>query len=244
MSSLRHVTSFIILVVILVALVLPVLAIQYNVGVTSGQYVKYGNFVGSGPGYEAFNDYGFLNLQVISVSGNAVTLLSTGQFKNETALPGNGTTDVWNIETGTDNGTPSTQGPIIAANLNQGDAIPPSNTYSVNQTTDQTYLGITRSVDILNVTVSTPDYNSTLNYVYDKLSGMLLESTSTTTTQAQPLPITSTYSYSVVETNIFGSTSPSPTVPEFGTQMTTFIVVSTILIMSILIVFKRKGFYA
>ena len=91
MSSLKHViSSFIIAVVILVALVLPVLTIQYNVGVTSGQYVKYGNFVGSGPGYEAFNDYGFINLQVVSVSGNAVTLLSTGQFKNGTALPGNG----------------------------------------------------------------------------------------------------------------------------------------------------------
>lgn len=243
MSSLRHVISFIIAVVILIALVLPVLAIQYNVGVTSGQYVKYGNFAGSGPGYEAFNDYGFLNLQVISVSGNAVTLLSTGQFKNGTALPGNGTSDVWNIETGTDNGTPSTQGPIIAVNLNQGDAIPPSNTYSVNRTTDQTYLGTTRSVNILNVTVSTPDYNSTLNYVYDKLSGMLLESTSTTTTQAQPQPITSTYTYSVVETNIFGSTSPSPTVPEFSTTTIALVIlVMTVLTVSSIFILRKNRY--
>ncbi len=216
MSSLKHVLSFGIAGIILVALVLPVFAIQYNPGVSSGQYVKYGNFAGSGPGYEAFNDYGFLNLQVVSVSGNSVTLLSTGQFKNGTALPGNGTKDVWNVETGTDNGTPSTQGPIIAANLNQGDAIPPPNTYSVNQTADRTYLGTSRSVNILNVVVFTPDYNSTLSYVYDKLSGMLLESTSTTTTQASPQPITSTYSYSVIETNIFGSTSPSPTIPNLA----------------------------
>jgi hypothetical protein len=243
LSSLKHVISFIITVVILVALVLPVLAIQYNVGVTSGQYVKYGNFVGSGPGYEAFNDYGFLNLQVVSVSSDAVTLLSTGQFKNGTALPGNGTTDVWNIETGTDNGTPSTQGPIIAANLNQGDAIPPPNTYAVNQTADRTYLGTTRSVNILNVTVSTPDYNSTLNYVYDKLSGMLLESTSTTTTQAQPQPITSTYSYSIVETNIFGSTIPSPTVPEFSPQILALIatIISIIIISAVVLQRRTKG---
>jgi hypothetical protein len=239
--SLKHVISFIITVVILVALVLPVLAIQYNVGVTSGQYVKYGNFVGSGPGYEAFNDYGFLNLQVVSVSGNTVTLLSTGQFKNGTALPGNGTIDVWNIETGTDNETPSTQGPIIAANLNQGDAIPPPNTYSVNQTADLTFLGTTRSVNILNVTVSTPDYNSTLNYVYDKISGMLLESTSTTSTQAQPQLITSTFSYSIVETNIFGSTTPSPTIPEFSTgSITLAIFVVTILTVSFILVLRRK----
>ena len=94
MSSLKHVLSFAIAGVILVALVLPVFAIQYSPGVTAGQYVKYGDFAGSGPGYEVFNDYGFLNLQVVSVSGSSVTLLSTGQFKNGTALPGNDTTDV------------------------------------------------------------------------------------------------------------------------------------------------------
>jgi hypothetical protein len=228
---------------VLLALALPVFAIQYSPGVTAGQYVKYGNFAGSGPGYEAFNDYSFLNLQVVSVSGNAVTLLSTGQFKNGTALPGNGTTDVWNIETGTDNGPPSTQGPIIAANLNQGDAIPPPNTYSVNQTADRTYLGTTRSVNILNVVVSTPDYNSTLNYVYDKLSGMLFESTSTTTTQAQPQPITSTYSYSIIETNIFGSTTPSPTVPEFNPQILALIatIISIIIISAVVLQRRTEG---
>jgi hypothetical protein len=241
LKILKHVLSFAIAGVILVALVLPVFAIQYSPGVTSGQYVKYGNFAGSGPGYEAFNDYGYLNLQVESVSANSVTLLSTGQFKNGTALPGNGTTDVWNIETGTDNGTPSTQGPIIAANLNQGVAIPPPNTYSVNQTEDRTYLSTTRSVNILNVTVSTPDYNSTLNYVYDKLSGMLLESMATTTTQASPQPITSTYSYSIVETNIFSSTSPSPTVPEFNSPILAFLAVAVSIIMiSAIVIFQKR----
>ena len=152
-----------------------------------------------------------------------------------------GTTDVWNVETGTDNGTPSTQGPIIATNLNQGDAIPPPNTYSVNQTADRTYLSTTRSVNILNVTVSTPDYNSTLNYVYDKISGMLLESTSTTTTQAQPQPITSTYSYSIIETNVFGSTSPSPTVPEFSTTILALaILVITILTVASIFILKKN----
>jgi hypothetical protein len=240
LSNFKFILSLVLATVILVALVLPVFAIQYSLGVTSGQYVKYGNFAGSGPGYEAFNDYGFLNLQVVSVSGNAVTLLSTGQFKNGTALPGNNTVDIWNIETGTDNGTPSTQGPIIAANLNQGDAIPPPNTYSVNQTVDGTYLGATRSVNILNVTISTSDYNSTLNYVYDKASGMLLESSSTTVTQAQPQPITSTYSYSITATNIFSSTSPSPTVPEFSTQITAVTIALIAVITTGLIIMRRK----
>jgi hypothetical protein len=76
--------------VFLSALLLPVLAVSYNPGVTEGQYVKYGNFSGNGQGFEAFNDYGFLQLQVTSVSSKQVTLSSTGQFKNGTALPGNG----------------------------------------------------------------------------------------------------------------------------------------------------------
>lgn len=171
MSSYKFTIPVVVATIILLALAVPAFAIQYTPGVTAGQYVKYGNFSGSGPGNDVFNDYGFLNYQVVSVSGNTVTLLSTGQYKNGAALPGNNTVDVWNIETGTDNGTPSTQGPIIAANLNLGDPIPPPNTYSVNQTVSGTYLGVSRTVNVLNVTVSTPDYNSTLNYVYDKLSG-------------------------------------------------------------------------
>ena len=240
MSSYKFTIPVVVATIILLALAVPAFAIQYTPGVTAGQYVKYGNFSGSGPGNDVFNDYGFLNYQVVSVSGNTVTLLSTGQYKNGAALPGNNTVDVWNIETGTDNGTPSTQGPIIAANLNLGDPIPPPNTYSVNQTVSGTYLGVSRTVNVLNVTVSTPDYNSTLNYVYDKLSGMLLESTSTTTTQAQPQPITSTISYSVIGTNIFGSTSPSPTIPEFSTQITAVTVALITVLVTSLIILRRK----
>jgi hypothetical protein len=199
---------------ILLALALPVFAIGYSPGVAVGQYVKYGNFSGSGEGFEGFNDYGFLQLQVISVSGKDVTLLSTGQYKNGTALPGNGTTMVWNIEAGTEDGSPATQGPIIAANLNQGDAIPPLGTYSINQTVSRTYLGTSRTVSILDVQIKTSDYNSTLTYVYDKLSGMILESSTQTTTQSQPTPVSSSYSYSIIGTNIFG---PNASVPEFST---------------------------
>jgi hypothetical protein len=244
LSSLKYSISLIMAVAILLAFALPVFAIQYNPGVTSGQYVKYGNFVGSGIGYESFNDYGSLTLEVVSVSGSSVTLLSTGQYKNGTALPGNGTTDIWDLASGTKNGVPWIQGYIIAANLNQGDAIPPPHTYSLNQTVDRTYLGTTRSVNILNVTVSTSDYNTTQYYVYDKLSGMLLESTSTMTTQASPQPITSTYSYSIIGTNIFGSTNPSPSVPEFSLQITAVTIALMAVITAGLIIIRRKSLHS
>jgi hypothetical protein len=221
------------------ALALPVFAIGYSSGVTAGQYVKYGNFSGSGEGFEGFNDYGFLQLQIISVSDKDVTLLSTGQYKNGTALPGNDTTMVWNIEVGTEDGSPATQGPIIATNLNQGDAIPPLGTYSINQTESRTYLGTSRTVNILNVQIKTSDYNSTLTYVYDKLSGMILESSTQTITQSQPTPVSSNYSYSIIGTNIFG---PNASVPEFSTLIIEVVCIIALMgaVAALILVRKRK----
>jgi len=220
-------------ILILKAFTLPVFAIEYNSGVVKGQYVKYGNFVGTGPGVESFNDYDWLKLEVTSVSGKEITLLSTGQFKNGVAIPGNGTTEVWNVETGTDNGVPSTQGPIIAANLTEGDPIPPPNTYMVNKTENRIYLGASRSVNVLAVTISTQDYDTSLTYVYDRFSGILLES-SVETTQTQTAT-SSAYSYSITETNIFGST-PILTI---ATIIATIAVIVIIAVAASLVLRKR-----
>lgn len=240
MSKLKILTA-ILTTALLAAFVLPVLALTYSPGVATGQYLKYGNFVGIGQGVESFNDYDWLKLQVTDVSGKAVTLFSTSQFKNGTAIAGNGTTSVWNVETGTEDGVPSTQGPIIASNLNQGDPIPPPNTYAVNRTESRTYLGVSRTVNILDASLSTPDYNTTLTYVYDKASGVLLESTTQTITQAEPQPVTTTISYSLIETNIFGSTNPSPSVPELPfTAIGVVVVVVLISTFAALILFKKK----
>ena len=224
----------------LASFVLPVLAVTYTPGVVSGQYVKYGNFVGVGQGVESFNNYDWLKLQVTDVSGKSVTLLSTSQYKNGTAIVGNGTVSVWNIETGTQDGVPTTQGPIIASNLNIGDQIPPLNTYVVNRTESRTYLGVSRTVNILDASLSTPSYNATLTYVYDKASGMLLESTAQTTTQALPQPFVTTISYSVIETNIFSSTNPSPSVPEFPIAIVGVVIVVMVGVVAAVILFKKK----
>ncbi len=242
MPKFKLLTALVSITLLLASATLPIFAIEYLPGVTQGQYIKYGNFVGIGPGVESFNDYDWLRLEVTRVSGSEVTLLSTSQFKNGTAIPGNGTTVFWNVQTGTENGVPKTQGPIIAANLNQGDPIPPSGTYTVNKTENQVYLGISRSVNILNATAFTPEYNLTVTYVYDKLSGMLLESISKTTTQGQPEPITSTYSYSIVETNIFSSLpTPIPTIPEFSAQtLTATILIVLAIAISVLTVYQKR----
>jgi hypothetical protein len=245
--------------ILLTGFMLPAFAAEYNPGVTTGQYVKYGNFVGKGLGVEAFNDYDWLKLQVTDVSGKMVTLLSTSQYKNGTAIPGNGSTTVWNVESGIEDGLPSTQGPIIAANLNQGDSIPPLNTYTVNRTENRAYLGVSRSVNILDVTFSAPDYNTSLTYVYDRASGMLLESTTQTTTQAQPQPVTTTISYNIIETNIFGPSpspsstitpsssptitiapTPSPTIPEFPLAGIGAVLLAVLIIASSVLILRKK----
>ena len=239
MPKLNHVIPFILAIALLAAFAIPAFAQTYSPGVTVGQYVKYGDFVGTGPGFEQFNDYEWLQLKVTSVSGSEVTLLSTGQFKNGTAVPGNGTINLWDVAAGTENGVPSTEGPIIAANLNQGDQIPPPNTYSINQTNTAMFLGVARSVNVLDVNITTPDYNTTISYVYDQASGMLLQSISQTTTQAQPQPIISTYAYTVIETNIFPSATPSPTVPEFPTW--TIMPLIMIALLAVAVFLRRKS---
>ncbi len=239
LSKLKLLTALL-SVALLASFVFPVLGLTYNPGVVSGQYVKYGNFVGVGQGVESFNDYDWLKLLVTDVSGKSVTLLSTSQYKNGTAIAGNGTVSVWNIETGTQDGVPSTQGPIIPSNLNQGDPIPPPNTYAVNRTESRTYLGVSRTVNILDASLSTPSYNVTVTYVYDKASGMLLESTTQTTTQADPQPVVTTISYSVIETNIFGSGNPSPSVPEFPIAIVVVVIVVIVGVAAALILFKKK----
>ena len=231
MLNFKLLTSFFVLVV-LVALMGSVFAQQYVPGVVEGNYVMYGNFVGIGPGFESFNDYDWLKLEVVNVVGNEVTLLSTGLFKDGSPIPGNGTLTVWNVETGEENGVPSTQGPIIAANLMQGDAIPPPNTYTLNKTEDRTYLGVSRSVNILDLKIVTPDYESNLNYVYDGGLGILLESKSIII-QTQPESFTSEYSYSVIETNIFNA----PPIPEFIGVAT---VIAGVIVILTVLVFKKR----
>lgn len=238
MTNFKFLTGFF-SIVVLTAFMLPVFAQVYNPGVTAGQYVKYGNFVGIGAGVELFNDYDWSKLEITSISGKEVTLLTTGQFKNGNQIPGNGTTKVWNVEAGTEDGISSTQGPIIAANLNQGDAIPPPKTYSVNKTETRIYLGNSRSVNILDVTIATPDYDTTLIYVYDRLSGMLLEASSETRTLAQPEPDTSEYSYRIIETNIFGSASTTLTALPIEYIVLAFAIIVIIAVAITLVLRKR-----
>jgi hypothetical protein len=245
MSNFKVFTILIFAFILLSGIAVFASAATYTPGVSTGNYVKYGNFVGSGPGLEDFNNIDSQTVQVTNVAGTQVTLLSTGQYRNGTATQGNGTSSVWDIAAGIEDGSPATQGTIIAANLNVGDAIPPPDTYSVNSTENRQYLGGSRSVNILKVAIATPDYNSTLSYVYDKASGMLLESSSQTITQSDSGLVTSKYFYSVTETNVFSSSptptsiNPGPSIP-LETILIAIIVIIIVVVVAVIALFRKR----
>jgi len=199
--------TFLICIFLLTVSVYPVSAVAYNPGVSAGQYVKYGNIVGTQNG-EDLNEIAWLSVEVVAVSGKNVTLHSSGQFENGSTMPAIGqSTIIYNIEEGkmTMNGNTVdyTFGPIIAANLNEGDLIPPTSYgYIVNRTETRMYLNESRSVNILNRTYSDANYASTYTIVYDKATGMMLESLIEVEQKTAPA-MNMTFSYSVIETNLF-----------------------------------------
>jgi hypothetical protein len=212
-------------IVLLATFSAPIFAVQYNPGVSVGQYVKYGVTETS----ETENTLAWYEKEVTAVSGTEVTIHHTGQFKNGTASPERNS--ILDVAAGTLNGTPTTLLPVQAANLNEGDAIPPPNTYRINKTETRTYLGVGRSVNIVNTTSSTADYNMSLLVVLDKASGFMLEM-EIETTQNKPAPTTSKTSNIVVETNIFASPSPEATI--IGLPADYFYAIAAIVIIAII----------
>jgi hypothetical protein len=184
---------------ILSIIVVPVAASDYSVGVVLSDYVKYGNYSGNST-YALLSDVNWTKYEVTAISGTNVTMMHTGALKNGTILPGSGNADVYDIERYTINGinSPGVLIAIIPANLTQGDPVPGA---GVNVTTSEnrTYLGIERTINIV-------EYNSTMGnttYVaklaYDGVSGVLLEALMGQIDSSG----TAIMSCSIIETNIF-----------------------------------------
>jgi hypothetical protein len=204
MSDLKLGIAFALTCALLIGLVVPVLAVDYNPDVSVGQWVEYGNHVLDGQETEVNRT----RVEVVAVSGKEVTLSTWTEYRNGT----DETVDkIYNVETGTVDGQPASfpGGAIIAANLNEGDAIPPVDLgYIVNTTETRTYLGVSRSVNIVSYSLSGEGYTLSETFVYDKASGMLLELEG----EAVVGEVTQTYSHSIIDTNIFEE--PEPTTSE------------------------------
>jgi hypothetical protein len=197
----------IVLVFLSTILLSSALAFDYRPGVSKGQYVKYGNFVGIGPGLEAYNNNDWIKYEVVEINGTQATLVLTGRFKNGTAILGNG--DAWLYDTtlpGVVNGTESPQGPIIAGGLVKGYMVTPVPFDTINDTVTQSYLGVSRLVNVLNYTYNNDTLTRVFTYFFDQESGMLLEVKGLSI--ENPNSVTRQFSYIVTETNIFGQILP------------------------------------
>jgi hypothetical protein len=209
------------------------LAVEYNPGVSAEDYVKLGDWYALNlpPEYAYQGQLIFEKIEVVAVSGKEVTWRMTGQMKNGSAILGSGETYVVNVETGVTNYTHSVLGPIIGANLNEGDKVQAGSvSVEVNKTEIRTYLNVSRPVNVLIYEVSgvgkpspqgaSAQYTSTSTFVYDKASGMMLETENritwfniTNPAYIVPTPIWRwIISGSVTDTNIFSS-SPPPKIP-------------------------------
>ena len=193
--------------IILPILIVPVSATDYNVGVISGRYVKYGNFVVSGSMGQFF-DLDWMKYEVASVSGKSVLLLQTGITRNGTAMTFNGSMYSYDVEKGTVNGAPIDIPPIIAANLSQGDTIGGSG-YNLTRTENRTYFGLSRTVNVLETSIISGNTTISVTMVWDRITGLALERQME---QTDIVSGTTTVSYSVTETNIFTG-EPIPELP-------------------------------
>jgi hypothetical protein len=210
--------------IFLAILAIPVFALDYNTGVVPGYYVKYGIF-NTSPN-TIFSDIDWMKYEVTAVSGKNVTLLNTGLYKNGTVIPGNGVSSIYNIERNNVNDLHVFGAiPIIGSNLNQGDPIPYT-VLNISRTENRTYLGISRTVNVVEDSTTTMRSIS----VYDRTSGLWLEIQMEQTNSNGTL----TASYRVIETNIFADS----TIPEFPSTILLACLAASMLLGALL--FKRK----
>lgn len=236
-------TTMILALVILAGSMAPTLAATYNPGVSTGQWVKYGSLEAGGPLMPAnLNQTDWMKTEITAVTGKNVTLHITGKYKNGTE--GTPIDLKVNVETGWMNTSYSTYGffYLIAGNLTQGDTLPVPATYpnTINKTEARTYMGVSRSVNIINLTYSVAGY---LDYsyvtIFDKASGMLLEmSMSSTSTM---LPSASYHmDFKATESNIFGTTGTGDWLQDNMLYIAAAIIIIIILIAAIILMRKKK----
>jgi hypothetical protein len=255
MLNQRRIVFFVLTLILFSTVVSPVFAMNYVPGVTAGQYVKFGNYSGTDvlvfPGVD-LPLYKWIVREVVAVSGKEVTMhiSSLVNYKNGTTDTINETM-LLNIESGTNDGfTPIEPGIIIPAYLNEGDAIPPfSLGIIINETETRTYLGVSRSVNIINYSISTPEGTFANYIVYDKASGVMLENLVdsgffvslfggsdfiTSDPHAQ-------LSSNIIETNIFGGASNEAVPSEYVYIAVAAIIIVITVAVAMLLLRKRSN---
>ena len=231
--------SFLVILLVAFVLVIPVLAVNYNPGVSVGKYVEWGWYAVN----LANTNYimKWEKVEVVRVVGEEVDWQMTGEMANGSAAPDNGETYFTNVQTGTTNYTHDPVGPIIAGDLNMGDKISMASGSVVNTTEVMTYLGVSRPVNVLIVNASGVGidgaFETSTTYVYDKASGMMLE-TESRQTWGNPALKEIYFDMAVSDTNLFSSQKGQ--LGLLGTLVFAIAVAILIPVSTVLIVVRKR----
>jgi len=252
MREIKASSSKVVLVTIFFALlttIIPILAVDYTVGVKAGDWIKYGEISASWTGTETEPSYitdmkkiDWMKVEVKNVSGTKVSIETSGRYKNGTATSSsNSTIDV---------ATGSYMALLIAANLKEGDNISQQSgqAIKINGTVTHTYCSASRNVNFVNITASASyggtTTSQTVKMYWDKATGVMVElyvSSSQTTPTAQSIIM----SYKATETNIWSSEGIlsdifSPASPNFIYIIIGIAALVVVIVLGVFIVRRRK----
>lgn len=174
------------LVVLVAFLAAPMLvrAVEYNVGVKVGDWMKYGRFTvtwsgnGTEPSYVTdAKTVDWEKIEVESISGTTVSLNMTIHFNNGTQVSQSNDVDV-------KSNPMALSSHLIASNLTTGDPIsaqpvyPPgsqSGAATVNETVTGRYAGASRNVNVYNSTGDYIGYAAEMRLYWDQSTGVMVE---------------------------------------------------------------------
>jgi len=233
----------------LVSLIAPTYATTYAPAVRAGDWAKYNVFLsaqgnktllaGSGSFLQQFNNTKYAMLNVTSVSGTNVTIIVSFHYTNGTVynVPSSQIPPV-NV-----NGT-NTSGPtIIAGGLTAPDPIGQGNSAKLNSTKTLTILGVSRSVNFLNITMSSGGGGGSGSFssgwAWDQATGILAGLLFSGTAMQSGSSASYSADLAISDTNLWSA----PTI--LGVSQTTFyllagVIAAVVVVAAVLAVWKLR----
>ena len=174
----------------------------YTVGVKAGDWVKYqGNASGIEP--EEFLDLSqmeWMKGEVLSVSGTTITVQMTAHYKN-------GSDAVQKLVGDVASASGNLTFMIMPAGSKEGDALPLAMFdlgqvgLSINDTVTRTYMGVSRSVNVLSISVSEDAVSLEVGAYWDQATGVLMELSMQVSAMDQSMQM----SIEAIETNMWSA---------------------------------------
>lgn len=221
-----------------IMVVASVLAQPRTVGVSVGDWFEYGDISvhwssddpdATVPSYlEDLNQTEYWVMSILDIVDTTVTVEMLAHYKNGSDEITGGFVD---IDTGDGNVTMM----IISANLGENDTVYTSGTYStwkINETITKTYPDSTRDTNHLNITTEysmPPTYqNMSLNYYWDKQSGMFAEISQEAVIQTGENVTTTSMSIRITDSSVW-------VIPEFPALVTIILALAVLTTTPILL---------